>query len=80
MIPKLSQEEKQFLRGILEKRRPDLSEFLDDSAKEDLAPADAEAIREALVAELCETGLDEDDEPNQRGLLIESLIGRLRPF
>ena len=31
-------------------------------------------LQQALGNELCETGLHEDDEPNQRGLELEELI------
>ena len=31
-------------------------------------------IRQALTDEFCDTGLNNDDEPNQRGLLLEELI------
>lgn len=35
---------------------------------------------DALSREFCETGLGPDDEPNERGLLLESLIDFLNPI
>ena len=37
-----------------------------------------DAQREAIADEFIETGLEEKDEPNKRGRLLEDLIGRLR--
>ncbi len=39
-----------------------------------LAEGDREALIDALLRELSETGLGSGDEPNQRGLEIETLI------
>ena len=36
-----------------------------------------EDLRQAVTDELIETGLRDDDEPNERGLLLEELIDRL---
>lgn len=34
-------------------------------------------LRQAVTDEFSETGLRKDDEPNERGLLLEELIDRL---
>jgi hypothetical protein len=36
-----------------------------------------EEIRGAVAEELIETGLTEEDEPNEKGLLLDDLIGRI---
>jgi hypothetical protein len=36
-----------------------------------------EELRQILTDELMETGLGDDDEPNERGLLLEELIDKL---
>ncbi len=79
-LPRLSQQETKLLQEILANRRPDLAWLLHNEASQAMAQTDLEAMRETLVAELCETGLGPGDEPNERGLLIETLIGKLRPF
>lgn len=63
------------LREVIAARRPELSASLDASTK--LSSEVREAMRHALAEELAATGLNQDDEPNERGQLIEELIDRL---
>lgn len=39
-----------------------------------LTDREANAVLDACLDEFCVSGLDPNDEPNQRGLLLESLI------
>ncbi|KAA9003374.1 hypothetical protein FJU31_03440 [Stenotrophomonas cyclobalanopsidis] len=43
-----------------------------------LEEQDCESLIDALLQELSETGLDSDDEPNQRGMEIEAIIDLVR--
>jgi len=42
------------------------------------AEQDCESLIDALLQELSETGLDSNDEPNQRGMEIEAIIDFVR--
>ena len=45
-----------------------------------ISGANINRIIDGLSTEFCETGLQPNDEPNQRGLLIEDLIDRINRF
>lgn len=68
------------LGEVLEKQEPALLEELAYLGVLPLTRATREAMREALASELCETGLDPDDEPNTRGLALEDLIDILASY
>ena len=71
---KISPADRQLLRGTIARRRPDCLPFVDRVGIDPLQESAREEIREAIVAELSATGLDEHDEPNRRGLRLEYLI------
>lgn len=77
---KLNPQEGELLREVLLRRRPALLGVLDTLGAVPLADERREELREALAEELCETGLREDGEPNQRGLALDDLISRLTDF
>lgn len=68
----------ELLREVVIKRCPHLVSSL--AALEDMEITDSEGdeLWDAVADEFAETGLKEDDEPNERGLMLEDLIGRLR--
>lgn len=61
------------LDEILLRRCPNVG-FVPDTQ---LSESQREELRQAVTDELIETGLQENDEPNQSGLLLEELIDRL---
>jgi hypothetical protein len=67
----------ELLREILSKQQPKLLLLLTSLGHTPLTEEHREELREALAAELCDTGLGENDEPNLRGIHIESLIDQL---
>lgn len=71
---KISPADRALLRETVGRRRPDCLPFLDRLGIEPLQESVREEIREAIVAELSATGLDEHDEPTGRGLRLERLI------
>ncbi|OEU66101.1 MAG: hypothetical protein BA867_08755 [Desulfobacterales bacterium S5133MH16] len=73
----LSIEELNLLRKILFQRYPSLLPVLASLGQVPLNFEQREDMREAIANELVETGLDEDDEPNEKGLLLENLIDHL---
>ena len=67
---KIKQEQKEILSEIIKKYH--LSEI--DVSTNSISEEHKLRLLDALSDEFCETGLQEDWEPNRRGLLIESLI------
>jgi hypothetical protein len=69
----LSKNQSELLNEVL-KRSPDVivEPNLIGTAK--LSHQDRDRLIEVILAELTATGLMEDDEPNERGLLLEDLI------
>lgn len=63
------------LEEVVRRRNPQLVATVLSGDMEQLTIGDWANIRLSLGAELCETGLDEHDEPNARGYQIEDLIG-----
>ena len=69
------------LMEVVRKRHPDLAAIVETDVNA-VSVDDRLELRESLADELCDTGLRDDDEPNDRGHQIESLIdllGRLPP-
>ena len=69
--------EKNILKEVLSKRRPYTLPLLDSLGSASLTDEQREELRGAIAEELIEAGLGPGDEPNQDGLLLESLIDRL---
>ncbi len=67
----------ELLAQVISKRSLHLAGLISSQAPE-LTDTQRDEFREAVADEFVETGLKADDEPNQRGLLLEDLIGRLR--
>src|SRR5512135_924622 len=63
------------LREALQDRQPDLLGRLSGDGVVELNREALLRVLDALGAEFCETGLDDHDEPNARGHLLEDLIG-----
>ena len=62
------------LREVTKKRNPQLLAFLSAKGELSLDAKQRFQIQQSLGDELCETGLNRDDEPNDRGYLLEELI------
>jgi hypothetical protein len=73
----LKSEETDLLREILLRHRSPLSTMIDSIGIVPLTNEQREELRGVIADELVETGLGKDDEPNERGLLLERLIDRL---
>ncbi|MBP6940667.1 MAG: hypothetical protein KBB65_02745 [Syntrophorhabdaceae bacterium] len=73
----LKPEESDFLQKVLLKHHSSLLKIMDSIGMVPLTDEQREKLREVLANELLETGLGKDDEPNERGLLLEGLIDRL---
>ena len=67
----------EMLSEIVWKREPSLIGAVASLQKIQLTAEQREDLRQAVTDELIETGLRDDDEPNERGLLLEELIDRL---
>ena len=62
------------LREVIAVRCPDLSTVLSSDGALSIGYDESSDLQQALADELCDTGLDEHDEPNERGHAIERLI------
>lgn len=65
------------LSEVLWKREPSLVGVVASLQDIQLTADQREELRQVVTDELMETGLRHDDEPNERGLLLEELIDRL---
>jgi hypothetical protein len=77
---RLKSEELELLRKVFWKRKPALLAYLDTLGRVALTIEQREEIRHVLADELCERGLNEDEEPNERGLKLDGLIGALTHY
>jgi len=80
MNDKLNFSESSLLREIIMKHNDSLINILDSIGQSKLTTEERENLRELIADELIETGLDENDEPNKRGLMLEKLIDMLANF
>ncbi len=62
------------LRQVVNGRRPDLLPLVDSMTRRQLTEAEREELRQTIADELTATGLGPGDEPNDRGLVLESVI------
>lgn len=77
---KLTDEDFQLLREAVLKYYPSLIGLVGLVGKEPLSEEQRETLREALAGELCSTGLRPDDEPNERGIKLDNIIGKLASY
>ena len=80
MALQLPQEMAAVLREIIQSHRPDLLHIVHSPHDVQLTEQQRDDLRQAVTDEFCQTGLQENDEPNQRGLMLEELIDRLGHF
>jgi len=76
-INMLKLDETNLLKEVLLRHQPSRMTMLDSIGIVPLTNDQREELREVIADELLETGLDKNDEPNERGLLLEHLIDRL---
>ncbi len=69
---------RELLTEVIKKHRPDMLNLVTSSQDIELTDTELDEIFDIVGNEFCETGLKINDEPNERGLLLEDLIGRLR--
>ena len=74
----ISQKQMDLLREVLKDRQPDMLATVARAALTTLNQKQRQTICEAIAEEIATTGLKDDSEPNQRGLLLEDIIDALR--
>lgn len=74
---KLSADELALLRQVVTARRPEVTPWVNRLENKPLSEEEREELQQALLEELLETGLSDDDEPNARGRELDELIGKL---
>jgi|SRR5713101_8064802 len=74
MIRKPAKHLENLLREVIIKYQPNLVGFLDAPQTVAVTAQQLRDLRESIGYELCDTGLNEDDQPNERGFQLEELI------
>ena len=70
----------QVLREVVAKHRPELLPLADKVGVEILTEEQLEMLSEVVLQEFLEVGLQEDDEPNPRGIMLDDVMGFLVPY
>lgn len=65
------------LREVLTRRQPDLLPLVEKIGVDVLTEEQLDSLREAVLDEFTDVGLQEDSEPNPRGLGLDELAGFL---
>ena len=76
MIVKLNQKLKELLIEVVAKHRPEMQRLITSETFE-VSDSELDELFDIVGNEFMETGLEKNDEPNERGLRLEDLIGRL---
>jgi len=79
-LASFSADELRLLQDIVGRRDPAAEYLIKSLGKTPLTVDQRERLREILAAEFVDTGLEADDEPNERGRRIDEIIGRLGRF
>ena len=72
---KLTEDMLKVLNEVIEKRCPEFRHLFDKPKMVNLSDEQIDRICSSLSDELCESGLQENSEPNKRGLMLDDLIG-----
>jgi len=73
-------DERQLLRRVTVKHSPEIENLVDVVGRRPLTDEEREALRTGLALEMTSVGLREDSEPNEYGVELDDLIGRLMFF
>jgi hypothetical protein len=73
----LDLDERQLLVKIVTARDPALTAVVRKLDREPLSEKEREGLRSILADELCDRGLDDDDEPTSYGKALDGIIGKL---
>ena len=76
----LKRQQLQLLREALAQRAPDLLRRVATDGSIELERDEMKDVQGLIADELVATGLRDDDEPNERGLKLEDLIGAFSPY
>ena len=74
---RLRPEEETLLRRVVSRRLPSLLRRIETLGVEPLNEQEKSLLWDAISDELIETGLRPDDEPNERGIILDDLIDRI---
>lgn len=72
--------ERGLLRRVTVKYSPEIEDLVDAVGRRPLTDEEREALRTGLAREMTSVGLREDSEPNEYGIELDDLIGRLMLF
>jgi hypothetical protein len=80
MAKELTDAESRLLKEVVKKRAPRQTALLSVVGQRALSTEEREALRASLSEEFVSDGLRENDEPNEYGVRLDNLIGRLMHF
>ena len=73
----MTPQQKALIAEVVQHHNPAFCDVIDTLGTRTLTDQERESLREAIATELCATGLDATDEPNQRGVELEEVIDLL---
>ncbi len=73
----LTKEELALAREVIDAQAPGRVDLLDALQSSELTPVQREQIAHLITLEFAGSGLRSDDEPNERGLRLESLLDEI---
>lgn len=73
-------DERELLRRITTKYSPEIVDLVDVIGTRPLTDDERKDLRAGLAEEFVSVGLKEDSEPNEYGIEVDALIGRLMFF
>lgn len=73
-------EQIQILCEVVARRRPELLPLAGRVGIETLTDEQLEMLSDVVSEEFCEVGLNEDSEPNSRGVILDDIMGFLVPY
>lgn len=80
MIKILSGKQRALLTEVIEKQKSSLYPIIDKIDTGVITNEERSLLVEAITQEFCATGIGHDEEPNERGLLLEALLDALNPI
>lgn len=79
-MEKLTNDEKTLLIETITKRSPQYSGAVQGLGLNSLLPEVKEAIQQTILDEMYEHGLESNDEPNDYGKQLDSIVGKLESY
>lgn len=80
VIIKLTKDEFNLLTNIINKRNHTFLNITEDLGSRKLTSKEKDNLQQMLMSEMVENGLKENDEPNDLGKVLDSIIGKIEYY